>query len=129
MNVVNRVRNKLEEYDLEVYTEYTTEDSEYIFYVECMLLFINIKNEYIGVSFQATTKPERAAKTILILSELDLKINVMESFIYDTKNRVLTGLKAFELVDKTKQTEIIENFLKNQTYQTILRSTEYFHKC
>ena len=125
MTIVERVRSKLDEYGLEIYTDYSVE-TEHVFYVEDMMIFVDTKKETIGVSFQATTKPERAGNIVLILNEMNHDIDVMESFIYDQNNRCLTGNKAFELVVSTNKAKTIQEFLQNQTYNDILLSSKCF---
>ena len=53
MGDVERVREKLEEYGIEIYTDYSITDSEYVFMVEQMAIFINEEEHGIGVSFHA----------------------------------------------------------------------------
>ena len=128
MTILERVTSKLDEYGLEIYNDYPVDDTEHVFYVENMILFVNKKDESIGVSFQATVKPDKAANMILILNELCPDLDVMESFIYDRNNKCLTGEKEFELIENTKKSEVIQAFLKDQTYQSILMTADC-HKC
>jgi hypothetical protein len=126
MMVLDKVRTKLEEYGLQIFAEYPVEDSEYVFYVEDMMLFVGTKDNIIGVSFQATLKPDKTANIMLILNELKLEVDVMESFIYDRNNRCVTGNKAFELIENAKQSTIIQDFLKEQTLHEILLTAKCY---
>jgi len=126
MSILDRVRYKLDEFGLEIYSDYPIADTEHVFYVENMILFVDIKEETIGVSFQATMKPDRAANIILILNDMNKEIDVMESFIYDKNNKCLIGDKAFELIENTKKSTILQDFLKDQAYRSILISANCY---
>lgn len=128
MTVLDKIRSKIEEYGLIIFAEYPIEDSEYVFYVEGMMLFVDAKEKSIGVSFQATLKPDKTANIMLILNELGIELAVMEPFIYDSNNRCITGSKAFELIENTKKSTVLQEFLKDQTYQSILMSNKC-HEC
>lgn len=131
MKIVDRIRKKLKEFGMEIFDEHLVEDSEYIFYVENMILFVEIKNEEIGISFQATTLPEQASNITLILNSLGYKLYIMESFIYDTNNKCITGNKAFELIKKTDQLKAVKEYVKEQTFTEMLMAVEegHGHQC
>jgi hypothetical protein len=93
-----------------------------------MILFVDLKNGSIGISFQASIKPEEAANAVLIINELNSEINIMDSFVFDRNNICLTGDKAFDLIDKSKQAKAIQDFLKDQTYRQLLLSNKC-HEC
>lgn len=131
MSIVDKVRSKINEYGLEIYNDYPLIDGnneDYVFFVEGMILFINEKEKSIEVTFEASTRPERAANMILILNEIKTNINVMESFIFDNNNEYLSGEKAFDLIEKSKQSDAIQDFVKDQTYKEILLTSEC-HEC
>lgn len=131
MSIVDKVRSKINEYGLEIYSDYPLidgNDEDYVFFVEDMILFINEKEKSIEVTFEASTRPERAANMILILNEIKTNINIMESFIFDTNNEYLSGEKAFDLIEKSKQSDAIQDFVKDQTYKEILLTTKC-HEC
>lgn len=128
MSFVDKVRSKMVEYGLEIYDEYPIVDGEeYVFLVEDMILFVSEEKKTIGVSFQAPTRPEQAANMVLILNEIETgELDVMESFIFDRNNRFISGDKAFDLIEKTKESKTIQEFLKQQTYNEILLSSKCF---
>jgi hypothetical protein len=132
MSIIDKVRAKINEYGLEIYSDYPLIDGDnedYVFFVEEMILFINEKEKSsIAVSFQASTRPERAANMILILNEIETNIDVMESFIFDKNNEYLSGEKAFDLIEKSKQSDVIQDFVKDQTYKEILLTAKC-HEC
>ena len=120
MSIIDKVRAKINEYGLEIFSDYPVDGDEYVFFIEDTMLFIKEKEKSIGVSFQAITRPERAANMILILSEIKIDINVMESFVFNRNNEYISGEKAFELIEKTKQSETVQDVLRDQAYKEIL---------
>jgi hypothetical protein len=128
MSIVDNVRSKAEEYGLKIFDDYPVESKEYVFFIEDMMLFVNEEEKTIGVSFQASAKPEHVGNMILILNEMNEELDIIESFIFDKNNRYLSGDKAFELIEKTKQSEIIQNFIKQQTFNEILIKAKC-HEC
>lgn len=128
MSIVERLSMKLDEYGMTIYSDYLVEETEHVFYVENMMLFVDTVEETIGVSFQVNTKPEKVADMMLILNELNEEIDVMASFIFDKNNRCLSGKEAFKLVDDTKKYDVIKDFIKEQTYQNILMTSKG-HEC
>ncbi len=128
MTIIDKVRDKLEEYEMKIFSDYPVEDSEHVFYVENMILFVGLLDNSIGISFQATIPPERAANIALILNEIGLELDVMESFIYDKDNKCITGSKAFDLIENTKKATAVQEFIKQQSYNQLLSSTKCY-KC
>jgi hypothetical protein len=129
MSIIDQVRAKIDEYGLEVFSDYPLVDGdEYVFFTEDMILFVNKKEESIGISFQASTRPDRAAKMILIINEIEIDINIMESFIFNRNNEYLSGEKAFDLIEKTKKSDAVQNFVKDQMYKEILLTSDC-HEC
>ena len=128
MTIIDKVRSKTEEYGLVIYNDYSTSDDEYVFFVEDMMLFVNEDKKTIGVSFQASIRPEQAANMVLILNEMKEEIDVMESFIFDKNNRYISGEKAFELIEKSTESNIIQNFVKQQALNEILIKSKC-HEC
>ena len=123
MAIVDNVRDKLEEYGLKIFNDYLVEDSEHVFYVENMILFVDKSDDSIGVSFQATTKAEKAANMSLILNETGYELNIMEAFIYDKNNQCITGNEAYELIKNTDKAEAVKEYMKEQAYTHLLMST------
>lgn len=129
MSIIDQVRAKIDEYGLEVFSDYPLVDGdEYVFFTEDMILFVNKKEESIGISFQASTRPDRAAKMILIINEIEIDINIMESFIFNRNNEYLSGEKAFDLIEKTKKSDAVQSFVKDQMYKEILLTSDC-HEC
>ncbi len=128
MTIIDKVRSKTEEYGLQIYNDYSIGEDEHVFFVEDMMIFVNIIKKTIGVSFQASIRPERAANMVLIIKEMGDEIDVMESFIFDKNNRYISGEKAFELIDNINRSEIIQDFVKQQALNEILIKAKC-HEC
>lgn len=127
MAIVDKTRTKFKEYGLEIFNDYPIGDTgEYVFFVEDMVVFIDIKANTIGVSFQVETKPEKVAQMILILNEIEAstEIDVMESFTFDNNNQFLSGDKAYNLVEQSKEGKIIHDFVTKQAYRNLLVKSE-----
>jgi len=127
MTIIDNVKSKIEEYGLQIYNDYSIGE-EHVFFVEDMMMFVNKIKKTIGVSFQASIRPEQAANMVLILKEMGDEIDVMESFIFDKNNRYISGEKAFELIDNINRSEIIQDFVKQQALNEILIKTKC-HEC
>ena len=122
MDIVESTRDKLEQYGIQIYTDYPLNKKEHLFMVDNMLLFVHTKDKEIGISFQAETKPQTAAKYTLIVQEIDGigEIDIMESFVVDENNKFISGEKAFKLIDKKNQYEAMNEIFKDQAYAEIL---------
>jgi len=129
MGDVERVREKLEEYGIEVYTDYSITDSEYVFMVEKMAIFINEKEHGIGISFHAETRPDIASTYTLIMKEIeDMKeLEIMESFVVDEGNKFVSGEKAFDLVQRNIIQKVTHEIVKESSYSEMLMTNKCFH--
>ena len=126
MSIIDNVETKLKEYGIEIYNNYAIENDEHVFYADEMIEFVNKKDNAIGVSFQASTRPEKAANLSLILNELGINLDIMESFIFDQNNSFISGEKAFKLLEDSKKSTTIQSFIKNQAYKELLLNSECF---
>jgi hypothetical protein len=125
--IVKKVKNKLDSYGIKIYNNYKIEgETEHVFYAEEMILFVDPIKETIGLSLQATIRPDKAASMALILSETNCEINVMEPFIFNNNNEFVSGDKAFELIDQTKHKKMAEEVAKQHYYVEILEKAECF---
>ena len=128
MSIIDRVKSKMDEYGLEIYNDYQISENEHVFYVEDMILFVNPNDKSIGVSFQANIRPDRAANITLILNEMKTEIDIMDPFVFDINERCLTGEKAYDLLERSRQSEVIQEFLKDQALKELLMS-ENCYEC
>ena len=93
-----------------------------------MILFVRPKKNEVTISFQATTKPEIAARNLLVLSEVfdPSKIDIIESFIYNNKKEFLSGDAAYNLVAETLKQEGINEYLREYNLRKLLERNECF---
>ena len=129
MTDIDKVKDKLEEYGIEIYSDYALSDNEYVFMVEKMAVFINEEGHALGVSFHAETRPETAGNYTLILKEIpDIeKIEVMESFIVDKDNKFISGQKAFDMIQQKMIKQVTSEIAKEYSYSELLMTDKCFH--
>jgi hypothetical protein len=129
-DLIKKVKHKLDEYGIEIYSHYSGNDKEYVFMTEDMMIFIteDESEKSIQLSFQATTRPDVASLNTLIINEVkeDFKINIMDSFVFGKDKTFLSGEEAFKLVEKSIKRKGINEYIKNQTLTDILKNTECF---
>lgn len=130
MTLTKQVEKKLNEYGVEIFNDYHIEkDDEHVFYAESMIIFVNDKEHSISVTFQATTKPERAATLALILNQVKrTPIHVMESFIFNEKNEFISGEKAYNLIKAADNEKVFREYQKQQVFAHILENADC-HEC
>lgn len=126
MTLFKSVKDKLDEYGIQLYhIEPIPDTEEKIFYCEDMVLFINDKSKTIGISFQATTKPERAANLTLIVAEIGCEdLSIMEGFIFNDKKEFFSGEKAYQLISNSQKAELMEEIEKERMYEDILNNVK-----
>lgn len=122
MDIVEDVRNKLEDYGITIFSDYPLNESEHLFMADNVILFVHTERTEIGVSFQAETRPKTVGDTLLIIMELFDRenIDIMESFVVDENKKFISGEKAFELISKKNQYEAMNEIFKDQTYTEML---------
>lgn len=129
MTDIEKVKQKLDEYGIEIYSDYALSDNEYVFMVEKMAVFVNEEEHAIGISFHAETRPETAGNYTLILKEIiDLKkIEVMESFIVDKDNKFISGQRAFDIIQQKMIKQVTNELTKEYSYSELLMTNKCFH--
>ena len=131
MTLRKKVIKKLKEYGIKIFNDYEIKnENEYIFYVEDMILFVNDKENYISITFQVTTKPERSATLALILNQIKSpELHIMEPFIFNTKNEFVSGEKAYKLIKNTDRHDMLNEYQKQKNYTDILMNSKKLHEC
>lgn len=126
-----QVIKKLKEFGITIYNKHEIKnEDEYVLYSENMILFVNDTEKYIGITFQATTKPERAATLILIINQIkDAEIHIMEPFIFNENNEFIAGDDAYKLIEDTDKMESLKEYTKQQFYTEMLLSAKKYHEC
>lgn len=122
MDIVDSTRDKLDEYGIRIYTDYPLNEEEHLFMADNMLLFVHTETNEVGISFQAETKPQTTANSVLIVLEIDgvENVDIMESFVVDENNKFISGEKAFKLIDRKNQYEAMNEIFRDQAYAEIL---------
>ena len=124
-NLIDKIKNKLEEYDIPIYEHHKANDED-VLLVEDMMLVIKEKDNNLCVAFQATSKPELVASNILILKEISEieYIDIMESFVFNNEHKIICGDEAFKLVYDATEQDIIQSFERERHYKMILISAK-----
>jgi len=127
--LVKKVQKKLEEYGLVVYSAYELKESkgnEYVFVIEEAIILVRKKEDNLGISFQATTKPERAATLALIIKEIGNAVFILEGFIFNKNSEFISGEKAYQLVSETKKEKAKKELEQEYLYKQILQTEKGF---
>lgn len=131
--LVKKIEEKMLEYGMKIYDHYDIENSEdeHVFLVEDMIVFVREQENEVNVSYQATTRPDIAAKYLLILSETDhdLEFNIMDSFIYNEDDQLISGDEAYNLIDETKKHIAIKDYVEEQAIQKIFEVSKPTFVC
>lgn len=129
MTNIDKVKQKLEEYGIEIYSDYALSDDEYVFMAKKMAVFVNEKENGIGISFHAETRPETAGNYTLILKEIVgiKQIEIMESFVVDNNNKFISGQKAFDTLQKKMIKQVTNELAKEYSYSELLMTNKCFH--
>lgn len=123
------VEKKLAEYGMIVLNDYPMDDEkQHTFILEYMILFLTFDDKSLAISFHAGMKPEVAAQNLLILEEIKSisKIDILDSFIINNRNKVVSGEAAFELLEKSNRSKILVEHLRSEEYIRILQSAKCF---
>ncbi len=123
------VEKKLAEYGMVVLNDYPMDDEkQHTFILDHMILFLTFGDKSLAISFHAGMKPEEAAQNLLILEEIKSisKIDVLDSFIINNRNKVVSGEAAFELLEKSNKSKILVEHMRSEEYVRILQSSKCF---
>lgn len=125
-NLIEKIKSKLEEYNITIFDHYKLEHNDYIFIVEDMFILVHKNTQDISVAFQVSTKPEIAANNTLILLEVKQikNISVMESFAFNSEQQIVYGEKAYKLLDDSIKKSIICDLETDQAYTAILMKSK-----
>jgi len=116
--------DKLNEFGIDILRRDFNKD-EYSIVCDKMVLFL--KDKVLSVAFQATTRPDDAAKHIVILYQTGLTIEIMEAFIFDEEHNIISGDEAYELVNKSTEEKVLKLFVEDQVMKSMLVSLEGFN--
>ena len=116
--------NKLNEFGIDILRKDLNKE-EYSVVCKNMVLFL--KNGTVSIAFQATTKPDDAAKHVVILYQTGLKIDIMEAFIFDEEHNIISGDEAYELVNRSIEEKVLKGFVEDQVMKGMLVYSEGFN--
>jgi len=128
MGLYKETTKALESYGILINKTMALEDNQQAIYTEDMILFINEKDNTIGLSFFAPTIPERSSNLTLMLVENIKKSNIyiLESFVFNEKKEYIAGVEAFKILKDVQTNQIINNFTRDQSYQYILENHDLY---
>ena len=125
--IVKDVLDKLNEYNVEILYHHNVDEKQYAIFCKDMAIFAYPDEYGIGIAFQATTKPDEAAQYSLIMCELEnIKIEILESFIYDQHKKIIFGNDAYKLVNDSIRSRAIEEYRRSEIYNDLLNNVECF---
>jgi hypothetical protein len=129
LNLVEKIEQKLDEYDIPIFDKYENEANEQIIIAEDMIILVKDK-DHVGVAFHASTKPEISAANIGILYSIkDIKkLAVMESFVLTKNEELISGDEAHRILKETMELNTIKDFETEKYYKMLLMSTKG-HQC
>lgn len=130
-DLIKNVKEKLDDYGFEIFKDYSVEEdgrTEHVILAEDMIIFVRPNEKELSIAFQATIKPDKAARNLLIISQVitPKKIDVTEAFIYNDKREMLSGDDAYELVVKSIKQQGINEFIEEQTLNHLLETTKCY---
>lgn len=130
MEIKQAVVSKLNAYGIKIYSDYKLEDEDvHVYITEKMILYVDLNENFIDVAFQATTRPEVAARLLLIVGELPYELSIMESFIFDEDGTCIEGEKAYDLIESSKSYTYYKQFERQMEYTDILLDDENCYDC
>lgn len=122
------IKEKLFEFNFSIVSSYKIDNSDDLMIItDDMIIAVNDKTKTTAIAFEATTRPDVAAKRMLILKEVEeaSQICIMESYIFEN-NQLVTGDKAIEIANQRLGREAINEFMKKQVYNEIIRTEKCF---
>jgi len=127
-NMCKVVKSKMEEYGITIFKHHPADDNQYVFVCNSMVVFVH-KDDEVSVAFQATTKPEEAATMAVMFHEIpDIRLDIMESFIYCGDNKLICGAEAYQLIKDTIKAEGATAYAKEESYTYLLENMNC-HQC
>jgi hypothetical protein len=129
-SLVQKCQEKLFDYNRGIKASYKVEETnEFMIITDEMIIAVDENKSLVSCAFEATTKPDLVAKLTLLLAEIeDIKqVAVMESYVFENDHLVV-GEQAFEIARRRLGNEVINEFVKKQVYNDIIK-TEKCGEC
>lgn len=113
-NLRDKIIDKLKEYDVEVFSEFKSDDETIILATNISLA---LKGKDILVNFHIDSKPCYAARLLMIIQEIkEIKeITIGDDFLFDEEGKFLDGQEASDYSEKYKKDVIIQDFMATQS--------------
>jgi len=130
-SIVNKVESKLDEYGVEIISEYDGDNNERIVSLEGMVIMIDQIKDELSISFYAGTRPDDAAHAILILKEIsEIKtIYIMDSYILLDDKKIIQGDEAFNELKKDIARKAVKKHALENIYKDILLNCDNCPEC
>ena len=122
----DKIIDKLKEYDIEINNTFQSGNDEVL-----IIDYSNIclRDKEVFISFCVDCPPSYAAKIILLLR--DVKgidgFDIGEEFAVDQDGKFLDGKEAYKFIEEHKKTEIINEFINQQSQLYFLNKAQSFH--
>lgn len=123
------LEQKLAEYGMFVLNDYPIEvENQHVYILEDMILFLNFFDNSLSISFNVRVKPETAAQNLLILEEAKSisRVDILDSYMINSRNKVVSGEAAYELLEKSNRAEVLIEHLRDEQYRRILETSKCF---
>jgi hypothetical protein len=126
--IIQKVKEKLEEFGIEVHKEFKTKDGK-----EDVLLAekITITSEDgdVFISFDLNANPSYAARVILILTEIKgiRDFCIGEDYVIDNNGKFLDGPEAIEYYRKHEKEKTINDYMNQQAQIFFMTKAKHYH--
>jgi hypothetical protein len=126
--VIEKVKNKLEEFGIEINKEFKTKDGK-----EDVLLAdkitITSEDNNVFISFDLGANPSYAARVMLILSEIKgiRDFCIGEDYVIDKDGKFLDGPEAIEYFMKHEREKTITDYMNQQAQVFYLTKAKHYH--
>jgi len=127
-NTIQKIKEKLEEFGIEIHKEFKTENlKEDVIIADNLTITCNRHD--IFVAFSVAAKPSYAARIMLILSEVKgLKdFCVGEDYYIDKTGKFLDGEEASTFYKKSQEEKTINNYMNQQAQIFYLTKAKHYH--
>lgn len=129
-DMIASILDKMDEYAIDVYSHYESNETNYVFMVDRAIVILNQEKDEIKVSFHVSTAPTHAATFVLILQEISMitDLSVMEVFMQQ-EDQIIAGEEATKLYKEANKKEIIEKYVNDQAAMYMLATGEVAGSC
>lgn len=125
-SIKDKIKNKLEEFGIEIYRDYTYEDEE-ILVADNLTITCNQNDVF--VNFKVSTNPSFSARVILILVELKgiKSFYIGEEYIFDNEGKFIDGEEAYKYHYNMLKKMAIHEFMEEQSQLYLLNRAKSYN--